>query len=177
MVNVEPKLRPLAPKSPEPPPPPEKIETREPDAPKLTAKPKNPVAVSKPEPKRTRPTLDTSSPVKDVPQETQQLTANLIVPSDPRLSFWASRVKKMVDRLWSPPAGIEIEGRVKVVVSFDVARDGSISSVSVTGSSGSVTLNQLAERTILRLEHVPPIPENFPKDLLQVNCELYYQGQ
>ena len=181
MVNVEPKLRPIAPKTIEPPPPkpPEKVETRLPDAPKLTSKPKHPVAVSKPEPKHVRPVIDTVKPVKDLPQEVQQLTTTIVanVPSDPRLSFWASRVKKMVERSWNPPTGIEIQGKAKTVVSFQVKRNGKVDAVGVTLTSGNVMLDQLAERTILRLEQVPPIPENFPDDVLQVSYEFVYQGQ
>ena len=177
MVAVEPKLRPVAPKTIEPPPP-EKVETRLPDAPKLTSKPKT-LAVSKPEPKRVRPVVDQTKPVKDVPQENAQLTTTIVanVPSDPRLSFWASRVKKKVELMWSPPAGIEIQGKVKTVVSFQVSRNGTISNVAVAQSSDNVLLDQQAENTILRLGQVPPIPENFPEDALQVSYEFVYQGQ
>ena len=182
MMNVEPKLRPIAPKTIEPPPPkpPEKVETRLPDAPKLTSKPKHPVAIAKPEPKHVRPVSDTVKPVKDVPQEVQQLTTTIVanVPSDPRLSFWAMRVKTQVELLWNPPTGIGIQGQAKTVVSFQVGRKGgSVSAVSVTLTSGNVMLDQLAERTILRLDHVPLIPENFPDDILQVSYEFLYQGQ
>ena len=180
IVAVEPKLRPIAPKTPEPPPPPQKVETRAPEAPKLTAKPKKAIPPThKPEPKVVRTETDTSKPVKDVPRENAELTTTIVanVPADPRLAFWASRVKKRVESLWSPPAGIEIEGQVKTVVSFQVARNGGISAVAVTLTSGNVMLDQLAERTILRLDQVPPIPENFPEDLLQVSYEFVYQGQ
>jgi TonB family protein len=180
MVSLEqPRLRPVAPKSPEPPSPPENIEARAPEAPKLTAKPKKTVPSLKREPKAARAEADTSKPVKDVASESSEFATTIVanVPSDPRLSFWAGRVKKLVERSWSPPAGIEIQGRVKSVVSFQVARNGSISAVGVTLSSGNVMLDQLAERTILRLEQVPPVPENFPGDVLQVSYEFIYQGQ
>jgi len=38
-------------------------------------------------------------------------------------------------------------------------------------------LDELAERTIQRLEQVPPIPENFPEESLQVSYEFVYNGQ
>ncbi len=179
LVNVEPKLRPLAPKSPEPPPPQPVEETRTPEAPKLTSKPKNPVPVSKPEPKRVKPVVDETKPIKDVPQQSAEITTTLVanIPSDPRLSIWAGRVKKRVESMWSPPTGIDVEGQVKTVVSFQVSRDGSVATVGVSQTSGNVLLDQLAERTILRLEHLPPIPENYPEDVIQVSYEFIYHGQ
>ena len=177
MVAVEPKLRPVAPKTIEPPPP-EKVEAQTPEAPKLTPKPKT-LAVSKPEPKKIRPVPDETKPVKDVPQENSQLTTTLVanIPSDPRLSIWAGRVKKIVEKNWSPPAGIEIQGKVKTVVSFQVARNGSVSAMAVTQYSGNELLDEQAQNTILRLDHLPPIPENYPDDVLQVSYEFVYQGQ
>jgi hypothetical protein len=35
----------------------------------------------------------------------------------------------------------------------------------------------LAQRTLERLGQVPPIPENFPTDPLQVSYEFVYKGQ
>jgi len=122
---------------------------------------------------------DTAKPVREAPEETAELTTTIVsnVPADPRLAFWASRVKKRVESLWNPPVGIEIAGTAKTVVAFQVARDGTISEIAVTQGSGNSMLDELAERTIQRLERVPPIPENFPEDALQVSYEFVYNGQ
>ncbi len=176
MVSLEPpKLRPLKPKSPEPPPE-KKVETRAPAPPKLTSKPKAAVPIAKPEPKVVKPVEDTAKPVKEAPEETAQPTTTLVanIPSDPRLSFWAGRVKKLVERGWNPPAGIETQGVVKIVVAFNVARDGTVSDIVSTQSSGNSMLDELALRVIQRLERTPPIPENFPNDVLQVSFEFLY---
>lgn len=184
LVNLEPpKLRPLTPKvqpppeppkpEPEPPPPP-------PEAPKLTPKPTKAVTVKKPEPKVTKPREDSvKTPPKEVVPEQQVLTPQIVshVPADPRLSFWASRVKKSAELLWKPPAGIDILGTVKTVVSFKVTREGTIQDVQVASSSGNSDLDQLAQQTIERLGHTPPIPENFPDDQIQVSYEFVYSGQ
>jgi periplasmic protein TonB len=183
IVNLEkPKLRPLTPKTVKPPepPPPEPEEVKPPEAPKLTPKPTNAVQPKKPEPKVVREKEDESKPVKEVVQEQQVLTqpdVQVSVPQDPRLSFWAARVKKKVDQLWNPPAGIDVAGKVKAVITFKVSRDGTITSQSVSESSGNASLDDLALMTIKRLETVPPIPENFPNDEIEVGCEFLYQGQ
>ena len=184
LVNLEPpKLRPLTPKvqpppeppkpAPEPPPPP-------PEAPKLTPKPTKAVDVKKPEPKVTKPREpEDKTPPKEVVQEQQVLTPQIVshVPADPRLSLWASRVKKIAEGQWHPPAGIDILGTVKTVVSFKVARDGTIQDVQVGTSSGNADLDRLAQETIERMASTPPIPENFPDDQIQVSYEFVYSGQ
>src|SRR5690606_12641963 len=111
------KLRPLAPKTPEPPPekPPE---SRPPEAPAPVAKPKKP-APPKPEPKVARPAPpDTTLPVRETPRENAVLSTTLVanMPSDPRLAFWAGRVKRRVESLWNPPSGIDVRDGAKTVV-------------------------------------------------------------
>lgn len=182
LVSMEkPKLRPLQPKvqPPPEPPPPEPEEVRPPEATKLTPTPTNAVQPKKPEPKIVKEVEDKTKPVKEEIQEQQVLQPQvaMTVPQDPRLSLWAARVKKKVDQLWNPPTGIDIVGKVKAVVTFKVARDGSIVSANISEASGSSTLDDLALMTIKRLENVPPIPENFPNDELEVGCEFPYQGQ
>jgi periplasmic protein TonB len=183
LVNLEkPKLRPLTPKvlPPPEPPPPEPEPVAPPEAPKLTPKPTKAV-VTKPEPKVVKPKVDDEpKPIKEAPQEQQVLPqpqVQMSVPQDPRLSLWAARVKKKVDQLWNPPVGIDVSGRVKAVVAFKVSRDGAIVSADISESSGNSSLDELALMTIKRLETVPPIPENFPNDELEVGCEFPYQGQ
>ena len=183
LVNLEPpKLRPLTPKvqPPPEPPKPEPEPTPPPEAPKLTPKPTQAVAPKKPEPKVTKPREpEDKTPPKEVVQEQQVLTPQIVshVPADPRLSFWASRVKKKAEGLWKPPAGIDILGTVKTVVSFKVTRDGTIQDVQVASSSGNADLDQLAQQTIERMANTPPIPENFPEDQIQVSYEFVYAGQ
>lgn len=181
LVNLEPpKLRPLTPKTVKPPTPPPPEPVKAPEAPMLTPKPTKAVT-PKPEPKVVKPKEDDEPrPVQDAVPEQQVLPqpqVQMSVPQDPRLSLWAARVKKKVDQLWNPPAGIDIMGRVKAVVTFKVSRDGTIVSADISESSGSSSLDELALMTIKRLETVPPIPENFPNDELEVGCEFQYQGQ
>ncbi len=182
IVSLEkPKLRPLTPKvqPPPEPPPPEPEPVRPPDAPKLVTKPTKAVEPKKPDPKVVKEVEDKTPPVKDVVHEQQVLQPQVAmsVPQDPRLSQWAARVKKKVDQLWNPPTGIDILGSVKAVITFKVSRDGSISDANISQASGSSELDNLALMTIKRLETVPPIPENFPNDELEVGCEFPYQGQ
>lgn len=183
LVNVEqPKLRPLEPKTlppPEPPPPPPPEPVKAPEAPKLTPKPTKAVNTKKPEPKVVKPPDEEKIPEKEVVHEQQVLQPQIVshMPADPRLSFWASRVKKKAETLWNPPTGIDILGDAKTVVSFKVMRDGRVLEPKVETSSGNSDLDDLALRTIQRMEQVPPIPENYDKDEIEVTYEFVYKGQ
>ena len=152
---------------------------RPPDAPKLTPKPTKAVDPKpKPEPKAVKEP-DEAKPLKDVVLEQQVLAPQIVshVPADPRLSFWANRVKKSAELLWKPPAGIDILGTAKAVISFKVTREGTIQDVQVASGSGNSDLDELAMQTIVRLGHTPPIPENFPEEIIQVSYEFLYSGQ
>lgn len=181
LVNVEqPRLRPVAPPTPQPPPETRRPETRPPDPPKLAPKPEQ----TKPEPEQKaspepEPAPDTSLPEEDPPPETGRLATTLVanIPSDPRLAFWAGRVRRIVEAQWNPPAGIDVQGRVKTVIGFRVGRGGEISGVEVSDGTGNALLDELAMRTILRVERLPPIPESFPEDMLSVSYEFIYQGR
>ena len=178
LVSLEkPKLRPLQPKvqPPPEPPPPEPEPVAPPEAPKLTPK-TNAVNTKKPEPKVVKE-REPEAKVKEVVREQQVLVPVVMnIPSDPRLSFWASRVKKKVDMLWQPPAGMDIAGVAQTVVNFKVNRDGTIVDQQIAESSGNAELDEMAIMAIKRVGPVPPIPENFPNDELEVRCELKYQG-
>lgn len=181
LVNLNPpKLRPIRPKTPPPPEPPPPEPAKPLEAPKLTTKPEKAVVPNKPEPKvvREEPPDSTlkASPVEPSYEEPQtQIVSH--VPADPRLSIWAGRVKKKAEQLWNPPAGLDILGKATSVVQFTVARDGVVSEVSVTTSAGNADLDAIALQTIQRMDHVPPLPENFPEDAVQVSYEFVYKGQ
>ena len=189
LVALEaPKLRPLAPKNPEPPPPPEekKIETKAPEAPKLTSTPKNPVPQSKPEPKKPPPPVtDTAKnlPVKEVARENANLSPVQVTnaPANPRMGFWARRVKAQIEQRWNPPLGIDVDGPAKTVVRFNVPVEGGpASEITITLGSGNKLLDEEAVRAIKRTETLPPsrsfLPPDFSEDFLQVSYEFIYQG-
>jgi len=178
LVSMErPKLRPLAPKTPEPPAE-QPAESRPPEAPTLAPKAIPNKAPVKPEPKNTQPVAaDPSLPVKDVARENTSHNLTISdVPTNPMLAWWAGRVKRNVETQWNPPAGIEVAGTAKTVISFQVDRSGKIKAVEVAQSSGNGLLDDFAKRTIERIQKVAPIPDNFSGDLLKVSYEFIYNG-
>jgi periplasmic protein TonB len=179
LVNLSPpKLRPLRPKTVKPPEPPPPEPVRAPEAPKLTTQPTKAVP-NKPEPKVVRENPDTTLKASEAPPEVAESQTQIVshVPSDPRLAFWASRVKKKAEAMWNPPAGLDIAGKVTAMVAFKVARDGLVTGATLSASTGNDDLDAQALQTIQRMDHVPPLPENFPDDEVQVSYEFVYKGQ
>ena len=181
LVNLEkPKLRPLTPKTVKPPdpPPPEPEEVKPPEAPKLTPKPTKAVAPpKKKEPKVVKEPDPDPKPVKEVIPEQQvlpQVAAH--VPSDPRLSMWAARVKKKAEMHWKPPGGIDILGAVTVKVNVKILRDGTIETAEIEDSSGSSELDQLALMAVKRMGSVVPIPDNWDGDAILARLDFPYNG-
>lgn len=180
LVNLNPpKLRPLRPKTVKPPEPPPPEPVREAEAPKLTPKPEKAVVPQKVEPKTVKEEPDTTLKVSEHVPETAESQPQIVshVPSDPRLAFWASRVKKRAESLWNPPRGLDILGKATTVVRFKVMRDGEVVEPELTQSAGNPDLDAMALQTIQRMERVPPLPENYTEEAVQVSYEFVYKGQ
>jgi protein TonB len=180
LVSLEaPKLRPLAPKEPDPPAAAPEEPAAPPEAPRLTSDPKTP-APAKPEPKKVRPVQDSSLPVRETPREAVSNSPVQVTnaPGNPRMNFWAGRVKAKIEQRWNPPLGIEVDLPAKTVMRFRVSLEGEISSVEVSQSSGSKLLDDEAKNAILRTATLPPPPvsESFSEDFLQVSYEFIYRG-
>ncbi len=180
LVQLEaPRIRPLQPKVKTPElPAPEPEPTRPEEAPKLTPAPTKPDS-KKPDPKVVKRDVDSTLKVKNTaeaqPDMPQQLTVS--TSTDPRLSQWINRVKKKADLLWNPPAGLEVPAATKVKVSFTVQRDGLVENAKIAASSNNSLLDENALNTVIRLDHVPPIPPNYPEDQIDVGIEFPYQAQ
>ncbi|NET23570.1 MAG: energy transducer TonB [Okeania sp. SIO1H5] len=94
--------------------------------------------------------------------------------SDPRLRFWIKRVEKRVNGLWNQGRVGTLEPIV-VTVMFTVARNGQVSDISISSSSGNSVADSEALRAIRRVERLPPIPPNYPADQLRLGYEFEYQ--
>ena len=179
LVQLEqPRIRPLQPKIKMSEPPPEEPEpTRPEEAPKLTPIPTHPES-KKPEPKIVKPNVDSTRKIKDVAETPPEAPQQLIVSTvtDSRLTGWVRGVKKKADMLWNPPSGIDIAANALVKVSFIVKREGLIESPKIATSSHNSMLDENALNTIIRMEHVPPIPPSYPEDQIEVGIEFPYKA-
>jgi protein TonB len=83
--------------------------------------------------------------------------------------WYLNNVQQKLERYWNPTS----ENRsIKVIVSFTIKKDGSISEPSVATSSGNSTLDNLALRAVKLAAPFGKLPPGFEDDQLDLNCTL-----
>jgi TonB family protein len=83
-------------------------------------------------------------------------------------------VGEMVNRInqnWNPRQS----GRYTTVMHFTIQRDGRLTDISVQRSSGYQQLDFLAQRALLAVNPLPPLPQAYPNPTLVVNLNFDYQ--
>lgn len=168
-------VQPPRPQAPSPPAP------KTPPKPKPVAKAKEPAPAKTkaPAPAREEPKPD-PQPQEDLSElqdlfEAQPAPARVAsVSSDFKYHWYLNAVQQKAERHWKPPAGRK---GVKVVVSFTIFRDGSISEVKVAESSGSSVLDNLAVRAIRLAAPFGKLPPGFSGGSIGLNCTFQPVGR
>jgi protein TonB len=88
-------------------------------------------------------------------------------------SWYLSIIQGKVGNNWRRPSGLlVVERSVSAVVSFRIARDGSVQSVSVKRSSGRPTVDQSAVKAVRTSAPFPALPSDYLGSHLDVNIEF-----
>ncbi len=83
--------------------------------------------------------------------------------------WYLNNVQQKLERFWNPPS----ENRsLRVVVSFIIYQDGTISEPSIVNSSGNGTLDNLALRAVKLAAPFGKLPPGFEGNRLELNCTL-----
>jgi protein TonB len=86
-------------------------------------------------------------------------------PFGNRFGAYAEILRNLVASHWKTS---DIDARIRTlpqaIVTFTLHRDGSITSVKLSQSSGNSALDRSAQRAILDSQPFPPMPAQFPKD-------------
>lgn len=83
--------------------------------------------------------------------------------------WYLNNVQQKLERFWNPTS----ENRsLKVVVSFTINKDGTISEPSIGTSSGNSTIDNLALRAVKLAAPFGKLPPGFEGDRLDLNCTL-----
>lgn len=85
------------------------------------------------------------------------------------LGFYLAAVKNRIWTTWARQIRPDFTG--SVLVSFTIQRDGSVDQVAVVQSSGSATLDRLAERAVLSTP-LGPLPNAYDKETLVVHANF-----
>jgi TonB family protein len=83
------------------------------------------------------------------------------------LGFYLAAAQNKIWATWARQIRPELAGNVKVA--FTIHRDGSIDQVEILESSGSATIDRLAERAVISTQ-LGPIPNSYEKDTLLIHA-------
>jgi len=122
-----------------------------------------------------QPKKEAAKPVEENLDELASLLDELPVPAqvsavgDFKYHWYLNSVQQKLERNWNPPT----ENReVKVVVSFTIHHDGTISEPVIGRSSGNSTIDNLAVRAVKLSAPFGKLPPGFAGDRLELNCTL-----
>jgi TonB family protein len=83
-------------------------------------------------------------------------------------TWYLQQVQRKVTEKWVQPKRATEPG-LRVVVLFEIGRDGQVTSTKVEQSSGNSWYDQSALRAIVEANPFPPLPEGFPGQSLRVH--------
>lgn len=118
---------------------------------------------------------DAARPIREDLDELASILDELPAPAQVsaignfKYHWYLNNVQQKLERYWKPTS----ENRsLKVVVSFTIKQDGSITDPSIATSSGSSTLDNLALRAVKLAAPFGKLPPGFEDNQLDLNCTL-----
>lgn len=90
-----------------------------------------------------------------------------------RYSWYVEAVRNRISSNWlQSTVDPTLRAAPRAVVTFQILRDGSVSSIQVTQSSGNVSVDNSARRAILSSSPLPPLPNDYRGS--NVNVEFWF---
>jgi TonB family protein len=97
--------------------------------------------------------------------------------SDFEFTYYLLLVRNRIAQNWSPPSGLVSGGQpVRAVLYFKIARDGTVTGVSVESTSTREYFDRSALRAVAISNPLPPLPEGFKGGDLGVHFGFEYGG-
>jgi protein TonB len=94
--------------------------------------------------------------------------------SDFPFTYYLRQIQQKVSEKWVPPAR-ESEPGNRVVVLFEIGRDGQVRASKIERSSGNTIYDQSALRAVMDANPFPPLPQQFPAHSLRVHFGFEFQ--
>ena len=85
-----------------------------------------------------------------------------------QFGYYANIIRDNIARAWKPATA----GKVSVVVTFTIQRNGSVTNVHLTTASGNQTMDYSAQRAVMDA-NLPPLPPTFPRN--QADVEMKFE--
>ena len=93
-----------------------------------------------------------------------------------RFGYYEQLLRERVARNWRSEQ-LDARIRTRVAVTFQIAKNGAISNVRVTQSSGNFAMDQSAQRAILMSNPLPPLPAGYERDSAMIEFWFSLQSQ
>ena len=90
-------------------------------------------------------------------------------PHEAKLGDYLPRVRDKIERNWNPPP---VARGAKVKVLFQILHSGRAGEVKLQDSSGNFYFDQAAIRAIRSSSPFPALPEDFPRELVDLSVDL-----
>ena len=157
---VAPPTAPIAPAAP----------TRLPEPPRITAPPTAPAAPATPPAPAVAAVRPGVEPIRlGRPNATTTSTGSIAVDaSDFPFTYYLRLIQSKIGERWSPPRAAATGGE-RVIVLFEIQRDGQVREPTVERSSGNALYDQSALRAITEASPFPPLPPEFKASSLRVH--------
>jgi TonB family protein len=91
---------------------------------------------------------------------------------DSTLGWYGAAVKAALEAAWIKPYLEDAQGTVSVVVTFDIARDGTTKNFRIHQSSGIPSLDRSAQRAVIEASPLPAVPETWTGDTIPVTMRF-----
>lgn len=94
-----------------------------------------------------------------------------------KYAWYLNSAMSKVEENWKPPMGLTDRKDAAATVQFTILSSGEISGVSITGSSGISTLDNLAVKAVKAAAPFGKLPVGFQGDRLDIKYVLHYVKQ
>ena len=91
---------------------------------------------------------------------------------DNALGWYGAAVKAALESAWIKPYLEDAEGTASVVVTFDIARDGTTRNIRIQQTSGIPSLDRSAQRAVIEASPFPMIPSTWTEDTVPVTMRF-----
>ncbi len=115
------------------------------------------------------------APVAKLPAARPEMMMD-VQGAGPGANAYLALVQQRISSYWRTPP-VEIPAGSFVVIRFRLARDGTITSVTVEQSSGNDYYDLAAKRAVLDTERVPPFPKHLTDPFFDAHFSFVFGGQ
>jgi protein TonB len=91
---------------------------------------------------------------------------------DTALGWYGAAVKAALEAVWAKPYLEDAQGIASVVVTFDIARDGTTRNLRILQSSGIPSLDRSAQRAVIEASPLPAVPQTWTEDTIPVTMRF-----